>query len=133
MNKLEFYGDIIEVQLWTDKYMINSNVFSLSGWSSTGKITVGNILVQKKHILWGKRIYEIYWKWGDRRYRMFRIDEYINELIITLKDVLGGRLVYIGLQGSYLGNEETKSSDIWSDNKFTWDNCGFFICSAFYR
>ena len=51
MNKLEFYGDIIEVQRWTDKYMINSNVFSLSGWSSTGKITVGNILVQKKHIL----------------------------------------------------------------------------------
>ena len=43
---------------------------------------------------------------------MFRIDEYINELIITLKDVLGGRLVYIGLQGSYLRNEETKSSDI---------------------
>lgn len=43
---------------------------------------------------------------------MFRIDEYINELIITLKDVLGGRLVYIGLQGSYFRNEETKSSDI---------------------
>ncbi len=43
---------------------------------------------------------------------MFRIDEYINELIITLKDVLGGRLVYIGLQGSYFCNEETKSSDI---------------------
>ncbi len=43
---------------------------------------------------------------------MFRIDEYINELIITLKDVFGGRLVYIGLQGSYLRNEETKSSDI---------------------
>ena len=43
---------------------------------------------------------------------MFRIDEYINELIITLKDVLGGRLVYIELQGSYLRNEETKSSDI---------------------
>ena len=43
---------------------------------------------------------------------MFRIDEYINELIITLKDVLGGRLVYIGLQGSYLRNEETKRSDI---------------------
>lgn len=43
---------------------------------------------------------------------MFRIDEYINELIITLKDVLGGRLVYIGLQGSYLRNGETKSSDI---------------------
>lgn len=43
---------------------------------------------------------------------MFRIDEYINELIITLKDALGGRLVYIGLQGSYLRNEETKSSDI---------------------
>ncbi len=43
---------------------------------------------------------------------MFRIDEYINELINTLKNEFGERLVYIGLQGSYLRNEETKSSDI---------------------
>lgn len=43
---------------------------------------------------------------------MFRIDEYIDELISTLKNAFGERLVYIGLQGSYLRNEETKSSDI---------------------
>ena len=43
---------------------------------------------------------------------MFRIDEYIDELIDLLKNVFGERLVYIGLQGSYLRNEETKNSDI---------------------
>ena len=43
---------------------------------------------------------------------MFRIDEYIDELIDTLKDTFGERLVYIGLQGSYLRNEQTKNSDI---------------------
>lgn len=43
---------------------------------------------------------------------MFRIDEYIDELINTLKVAFGERLVYIGLQGSYLRNEETESSDI---------------------
>lgn len=43
---------------------------------------------------------------------MFRIDEYIDELIDTLNDAFGERLVYIGLQGSYLRNEETKNSDI---------------------
>ncbi|MDE5575945.1 MAG: nucleotidyltransferase domain-containing protein [Oscillospiraceae bacterium] len=43
---------------------------------------------------------------------MFRIDEYIDELINTLKNAFGERLVYIGLQGSYLRNEATKSSDI---------------------
>ena len=43
---------------------------------------------------------------------MFRIDEYISKLTETLKDVFGERLVYIGLQGSYLRNEETGNSDI---------------------
>ncbi|MCI8529848.1 MAG: nucleotidyltransferase domain-containing protein [Lachnospiraceae bacterium] len=43
---------------------------------------------------------------------MFRIDEYIAELINILKDSFGERLMYIGLQGSYLRNEETKNSDI---------------------
>lgn len=43
---------------------------------------------------------------------MFRIDEYIDELIDKLKDTFGERLVYIGLQGSYLRNEQTKNSDI---------------------
>lgn len=57
-------------------------------------------------------MYEIPWKWADRRYRMFRIDEYINEFIITLKDVFRERLLYIGIQGSYLRNEETQNSGI---------------------
>lgn len=43
---------------------------------------------------------------------MLRIDKYIDELIDTLKKTFGERLVYIGLQGSYLRGEETKSSDI---------------------
>lgn len=43
---------------------------------------------------------------------MFRIEEYIEELIDTLKNAFGERLVYIGLQGSYLRHEETENSDI---------------------
>ncbi len=43
---------------------------------------------------------------------MFRIDEYINKLIEVLNGVFGERLLYIGLQGSYLRNEETENSDI---------------------
>ena len=43
---------------------------------------------------------------------MLRIDEYVDELIILLKDAFGERLMYIGLQGSYLRNEETENSDI---------------------
>lgn len=43
---------------------------------------------------------------------MLRIDEYIDKLIDILKDAFGERLIYIGLQGSYLRGEETKSSDI---------------------
>ncbi len=43
---------------------------------------------------------------------MLRIDEYIVELTDILKDDFGERLVYIGLQGSYLRNEQTENSDI---------------------
>lgn len=43
---------------------------------------------------------------------MLRIDEYIDELITLLKDAFGERLMYVGLQGSYFRNEETKNSDI---------------------
>lgn len=43
---------------------------------------------------------------------MLRIDKYIDELIILLKHAFGERLMYIGLQGSYLRNEKTKNSDI---------------------
>ncbi len=43
---------------------------------------------------------------------MFRIDEYIAELIGKLKVTFGERLLYIGLQGSYLREEQNESSDI---------------------
>lgn len=43
---------------------------------------------------------------------MFRIDEYIDNLTALLKDDFGKRLMYIGLQGSYLRGEETENSDI---------------------
>lgn len=43
---------------------------------------------------------------------MFKIEEYIDKLIIALKDVFAERLMYIGLQGSYLRHEETEASDI---------------------
>ncbi len=41
---------------------------------------------------------------------MFQIDEYMEELIDRLKDTFGERLVYIGLQGSYLRKEQTKTA-----------------------
>lgn len=43
---------------------------------------------------------------------MFRIDGYIDGLIDRLKVAFGERLIYVGLQGSYLRNEETADSDI---------------------
>ena len=43
---------------------------------------------------------------------MFVIEEYIDKLTALLKDEYGERLLYIGLQGSYLRHEETENSDI---------------------
>lgn len=43
---------------------------------------------------------------------MFSIDEYIEALLEKLKEVFGERLLYIGLQGSYLRQEATETSDI---------------------
>lgn len=43
---------------------------------------------------------------------MFQIESYLEELLKTLKNRFGERLVYIGLQGSYLRNEQTENSDI---------------------
>lgn len=43
---------------------------------------------------------------------MFRIENYIRKLTDKSKRAFGERLVYIGLQGSYLRKEETPSSDI---------------------
>lgn len=43
---------------------------------------------------------------------MFRIEEYIECLTARLKSCFGDRLLYLGLQGSYLRGEATESSDI---------------------
>lgn len=43
---------------------------------------------------------------------MFRADEYLNELVFLMKAAFGDRLLYVGLQGSYLRNEATQDSDI---------------------
>lgn len=43
---------------------------------------------------------------------MFVVDEYLNELITTMKTTFGARLLYVGLQGSYLRGEATENSDI---------------------
>lgn len=43
---------------------------------------------------------------------MFRIETYIESLTTELKSFFGDRLLYLGLQGSYLRGEATESSDI---------------------
>lgn len=43
---------------------------------------------------------------------MFRIEDYIESLTTELKTCFGDRLLYLGLQGSYLRGEATKDSDI---------------------
>ena len=42
----------------------------------------------------------------------FNIDNYLEKLISRCKESFGGRLVYAGLQGSYLRGEATDNSDI---------------------
>lgn len=43
---------------------------------------------------------------------MLDIEEYIQDLLARLKDCFGNRLLYLGLQGSYLRGEATENSDI---------------------
>ena len=43
---------------------------------------------------------------------MFELDEYLRELISQCKSAFGSRLMYVGLQGSYLRGEEKEDSDI---------------------
>ena len=43
---------------------------------------------------------------------MVNIEKYISCLIARLKDRFGDRLLYVGLQGSYLRGEATESSDL---------------------
>ena len=43
---------------------------------------------------------------------MFDIDDYLQRLIGACKTVFGDRLLYVGLQGSYMRGEATEKSDI---------------------
>lgn len=43
---------------------------------------------------------------------MIDIKAYMRELVKTLKTVFENRLLYVGLQGSYLRDEATEKSDI---------------------
>ena len=43
---------------------------------------------------------------------MLQPDQYISSLLVCLMPLLGERLLYVGLQGSYLRGEATESSDI---------------------
>ena len=43
---------------------------------------------------------------------MFDVDEYMQKLIGELKSAFRGRLLYVGLQGSYMRGEATENSDI---------------------
>lgn len=50
--------------------------------------------------------------WVHRDDGDFSIDEYLQKLISGCKSAFGTRLVYVGLQGSYLREEANKDSDI---------------------
>ena len=43
---------------------------------------------------------------------MINIDSYIEQLLVLLRERFGSRLLYVGLQGSYLRGEATEHSDI---------------------
>lgn len=43
---------------------------------------------------------------------MFDLDSYLNDLILSCRTAFGDRLLYVGLQGSYLRREAHKGSDI---------------------
>lgn len=43
---------------------------------------------------------------------MFKVEEYMSKLITALKANFADRLLYVGLQGSYLRGEATEKSDI---------------------
>lgn len=43
---------------------------------------------------------------------MFRLETYMDELVKRLREIFRDRLLYVGLQGSYMRNEATENSDI---------------------
>ena len=51
---------------------------------------------------------------------MFRVEDYLQNLIDSTKDEFGDRLLYVGLHGSYRRGEATESSDIDIMVGFQW-------------
>lgn len=49
---------------------------------------------------------------GWRNFYMINVDSYLARLTALLKDRYGRRLVYVGLQGSYLRGEAAEDSDV---------------------
>ena len=49
---------------------------------------------------------------GLRKSMMFDLDSYLNDLISNCRTAFGDRLLYVGLQGSYLRGEAHEDSDI---------------------
>jgi len=43
---------------------------------------------------------------------MFGLERYLNDLLALIKEKFDKRLLYVGLQGSYLRNEADEYSDI---------------------
>lgn len=43
---------------------------------------------------------------------MFQAEEYMGSMVQALRETFGDRLLYVGLQGSYLRGEATESSDL---------------------
>ena len=53
------------------------------------------------------------WEFNEeKRNTMFDVEEYIKKLISECKNAFAERLLYIGLQGSYMREEATEKSDI---------------------
>ena len=49
---------------------------------------------------------------GEKRKTMFDVEAYLQELIGECKNAFAERLLYVGLQGSYMRGEATEKSDI---------------------
>ena len=48
----------------------------------------------------------------EKQNTMFDVDRYLQQLIESVKDAFSDRLLYVGLQGSYMRDEATDKSDI---------------------
>ena len=58
---------------------------------------------------------------------MFQTEKYLQDITDFMKEAFGPRLLYVGLQGSYMRGEATEASDIILDLPDHEKSCGF-IC-----